>query len=80
MTATNIMGPEAMEALTQAGFPLMEPAQIADAVLTIVTGDDTGRCWICQPGREAEPYQFRGVPGPRGEGEGMTPPSFWDNA
>ena len=27
-----------------------------------------GAVWPIQPGREAEPYAFRGVPGPRAEG------------
>ena len=31
---------------------------------TIVTTGRTGECWVCQPGRDAEPYRFHDVPGP----------------
>ena len=41
------------------GFPLMPPAQIADAVVHAVTSGETGRCYVCQPGREPLAYEFR---------------------
>jgi len=78
MTDTNIMPAEAKEMLTAANFPIMPAAQVADAVLAIATGTGTGQCWVCQPGREAAPYDFHGVPGPRGEGEGAVPPGVWE--
>ena len=54
----------------------MPPAQIAEAVLTIVTTGRTGECWVCQPGRDAEPYRFHDVPGPGSrEGIGQRPPT-----
>ena len=75
MTDTNIMGEDERRALRDANFPLMPPSQIADAVLRIVTGGGTGECWVCQPGREPEPYRFHDVPGPRTEGaRGKVPP------
>jgi len=75
ITDTKILGDDAKRMLTEAGFPLMPPAQIADAVLRIVTTGRTGECWVCQPGREPEPYDFHGVPGPRTQGaEGKVPP------
>ena len=46
------------------GVPLMPASQIAEAVLQIVTTGRTGECWVCQPGRDAEPYRFHEVPGP----------------
>jgi NAD(P)-dependent dehydrogenase (short-subunit alcohol dehydrogenase family) len=75
MTDTNIMGEDERRALREADFPLMPPSQIADAVFRIVTGGRTGECWVCQPGREPEPYRFHDVPGPRTEGaQGRVPP------
>ncbi len=59
----------------QAGFPLLAPDDVAAAVLAAAAGDP-GAAWVVQPGRPAQPYRFRGVPGPRVEGhEGQPPPS-----
>jgi len=75
MTDTKIMGDDARRALQEANFPLMPPTQIAEAVLRIVLGGGTGECWVCQPGREPEPYRFHEVPGPRTEAaQGRVPP------
>ncbi len=75
MTDTNIMTTDAKKMLADAGFPLMPASQIADAVFQIVTTGRTGECWVCQPGREAEPYRFHEVPGPRtAEARGKIPP------
>ena len=53
----------------------MPPTQIAEAVFTIVTTGRTGESWVCQPGRDAEPYRFHDVPGPRAAGAvGRRPP------
>lgn len=58
-----------------AGFPLLQPDEVADAFVTVVTSGLTGQVFVCQPGRLCEPYRFRGVPGPRTPGsEGMAPP------
>jgi NAD(P)-dependent dehydrogenase (short-subunit alcohol dehydrogenase family) len=60
--------------LDAAGFPLMEPEQIADAVLVAARSEETGQAWVCQPGREPLQFKFPNVPGPRVEGaEGMVP-------
>lgn len=60
--------------LDAAGFPLMEPEQIADAVLLAARSEETGQAWVCQPGREALRFRFPNVPGPRIEGAaGMVP-------
>src|SRR3989440_3782705 len=75
MTDTNIIGEDARRLIQEANFPLMAPTDIAEAVLRIVTGGRTGECWVCQPGRESEPYRFHDVPGPRSEGaRGRVPP------
>jgi NAD(P)-dependent dehydrogenase (short-subunit alcohol dehydrogenase family) len=76
MTDTNILTDEAKEFFAAADFPLMPAGQIAEAVLTIVTTGRTGECWVCQPGRDPEPYRFHDVPGPRASGaEGRRPPN-----
>jgi NAD(P)-dependent dehydrogenase (short-subunit alcohol dehydrogenase family) len=60
--------------LDDAGFPLLEPAQVAEAVLLAARSEETGQAWVCQPGREPLKFRFPGVPGPRVEGaEGMVP-------
>jgi NAD(P)-dependent dehydrogenase (short-subunit alcohol dehydrogenase family) len=75
MTDTNILTEDAKQMFAIADFPLIPPSQIAHAVVQIVTSGRTGECWVCQPGREAEAYRFRGVPGPRAEGAaGRVPP------
>jgi len=48
------------------GLPLLEPDDIAAAVLAAASSSESGQAWVCQPGRTAEPYRFRGVPGPVG--------------
>jgi NAD(P)-dependent dehydrogenase (short-subunit alcohol dehydrogenase family) len=68
------MTADAQERLEAAGFPLMEPEQIAAAVLFAGRSALTGQAWVCQPGREPTLFRFPGVPGPRVEGaEGMVP-------
>jgi NAD(P)-dependent dehydrogenase (short-subunit alcohol dehydrogenase family) len=81
MTDTNIIGPDAKQALADLDFPLMPADQIADAVLHAVTGGGTGECFVCQPGREHTPYAFRDVPGPRTESaRGRVPPGMRDGS
>jgi NAD(P)-dependent dehydrogenase (short-subunit alcohol dehydrogenase family) len=82
MTDTNILTDEAKQFFAEADFPLMPAEQIAEAVLTIVTTGRTGECWVCQPGRDPEPYRFHDVPGPRARGAaGRRPPQVddWTN-
>lgn len=50
--------------LSEQGVPVIPAEVVADTVLRIVTGDGTGECWFVQPGRDAEPFRFRNVPGP----------------
>jgi NAD(P)-dependent dehydrogenase (short-subunit alcohol dehydrogenase family) len=72
---TPLVGDEAAAQLDAAGFPLMPPSQIAEAVLMCVTGKETGQAYACQPGREPVQFRFANVPGPRTDGaEGMRPP------
>jgi NAD(P)-dependent dehydrogenase (short-subunit alcohol dehydrogenase family) len=47
-----------------AGMPLLTAEEVAAAVLAAAGSGGSGEAWVCQPGRPAEPYRFRGVPGP----------------
>ena len=56
-------------------FPLIPPADVADAAMRAIRSGESGRAWIVQPGIPGEEYRFRGVPGPRTAGaEGVAPP------
>jgi NAD(P)-dependent dehydrogenase (short-subunit alcohol dehydrogenase family) len=73
---TPLVGVDAVAFLRAAKFPVIDPEEIADAVLGRMTGTDTGLPWVCQAGREPLAYLHRRVPGPRAEGaEGMAPPA-----
>jgi len=65
---------ELRDAFTEAGFPLLEPADVADAVLIAARDEETGQAWVVQPGREPLKFRFPNVPGPRVDGVGMAPP------
>ena len=65
---------ELRDAFTDAGFPLLQPEDVADAVLIAARADDTGQAWVVQPGREPLKFRFPNVPGPRVGGVGMAPP------
>jgi NAD(P)-dependent dehydrogenase (short-subunit alcohol dehydrogenase family) len=52
------------EELEAAGFPVLSPDDVADAVLAILAAEGSGECWFVQYGRPSEPFAFRGVPGP----------------
>jgi NAD(P)-dependent dehydrogenase (short-subunit alcohol dehydrogenase family) len=56
---------ESRRRFVDADFPLLQAADVAQAVLTAARSNETGRVWIVQPGREAAPFRFPGVPGPR---------------
>jgi NAD(P)-dependent dehydrogenase (short-subunit alcohol dehydrogenase family) len=62
---TPILGEEGRARLLEAGFPLLVPQDVADAVVTAGESSGTGEAWVVQPGRVPEPYRFGGVPGPR---------------
>jgi NAD(P)-dependent dehydrogenase (short-subunit alcohol dehydrogenase family) len=58
-----------------AGFPLLSPEDVADAILTAARSDETGAVWVVQPGREPERFRFPNVPGPRdASGATIGPP------
>ncbi|MBV8959521.1 MAG: SDR family NAD(P)-dependent oxidoreductase [Actinobacteria bacterium] len=65
IVATGLVNDEARTRLESAGFVLIEPEEIAAAVLECVTGTATGQAVVCQAGRDPLAYEFRDVPGPR---------------
>jgi NAD(P)-dependent dehydrogenase (short-subunit alcohol dehydrogenase family) len=40
---------------------LMDPAEVADAVVACLTGTDTGKAYTVLPGRGYREYEFRGL-------------------
>jgi NAD(P)-dependent dehydrogenase (short-subunit alcohol dehydrogenase family) len=71
---TPLIGSDA-ETLREAGFPLLQPEDIAAAVVLAVSEGESGACYAVQPGREPVNFRFGGVPGPRVPGkEGVRPP------
>jgi NAD(P)-dependent dehydrogenase (short-subunit alcohol dehydrogenase family) len=72
---TPLLGGEGRAALEEAGFPLLQPEDVAEAVLRAADDDEVGQAWIVQPGREPVKFRFPNLPGPRVPGkEGMRPP------
>ena len=59
---------ESAEALEAMGFPLMTAETIAAATLRVIAEGQPGECWFVQSGRQAQPYGFRGIPGPLSPG------------
>jgi NAD(P)-dependent dehydrogenase (short-subunit alcohol dehydrogenase family) len=72
---TPLLGQEGRAALEAAGFPLLQPGEVAEAVLLAARDEEVGQAWVVQPGREPLKFRFPGVPGPRVEGAvGVRPP------
>ena len=46
------------ERVLASGIPLLQPDEIADAVLTAARDGSTGQCWTCLPGRAPERHDF----------------------
>ncbi|HEX3925065.1 MAG TPA: SDR family NAD(P)-dependent oxidoreductase [Streptosporangiaceae bacterium] len=61
---TAITGP-VRHLIEAAGVPMLAAGDVAGAVLAILASDETGQAWYVQPGRPAEPFAFRNIPGPR---------------
>jgi NAD(P)-dependent dehydrogenase (short-subunit alcohol dehydrogenase family) len=54
---TPLIGP-ARDRLHEAGYQLIPPSAIADALVTVVRGGGTGEAWTCVPHRDPEPWTF----------------------
>jgi NAD(P)-dependent dehydrogenase (short-subunit alcohol dehydrogenase family) len=53
------------DVLAGEGIPLIDPERVVDAFVCAATSGRSAECWYIQPGREPEPFRFRGLPGPR---------------
>jgi NAD(P)-dependent dehydrogenase (short-subunit alcohol dehydrogenase family) len=51
--------------LAESGIPLIKVEAVVDAFMAALTSGRSAECWYIQPGRPAEPFRFRGIPGPR---------------
>ncbi len=70
---TPMVSGEERAALDAAGFPLLSPEEVAEAILVAARAEETGQAWVVQPGREPLRFRFPNVPGPRGAGAGELP-------
>jgi NAD(P)-dependent dehydrogenase (short-subunit alcohol dehydrogenase family) len=71
---TPLLGDAGRERMVSQRFPLLRPEEVAAAALVALRSGETGRCWVVQPGRDPILFDYPGVPGPRGAGEGVQPP------
>jgi NAD(P)-dependent dehydrogenase (short-subunit alcohol dehydrogenase family) len=62
---TGLMPSAFKQELTDRGYRLLRPEDVADGVWAAYTSEGTGEAWIVQPGRDPLLYEFKGVPGPR---------------
>jgi NAD(P)-dependent dehydrogenase (short-subunit alcohol dehydrogenase family) len=53
------------DVLNDSGVELITVETVVDAFVAAATSGRSGECWYIQPGRPAEPFRFRGIPGPR---------------
>jgi len=65
MTATGLLTADARTQIATQGLQIMDPRQVAEAVIACFLGESTGDAWVVELGRDLMPYKFRGVPGPR---------------
>jgi NAD(P)-dependent dehydrogenase (short-subunit alcohol dehydrogenase family) len=64
---TPLIGDEGRSRFLAAGFPLLQPEQVAEAVVRVAETNASGQVWVVQPGRDPVPFRFPNVPGPRDE-------------
>jgi NAD(P)-dependent dehydrogenase (short-subunit alcohol dehydrogenase family) len=62
---TGLTTSEFRQELTDRGFQLLRPEDVAEGVWAAYQSEGTGEAWVVQPGREPLLYEFKGVPGPR---------------
>ena len=68
---------------TQAGFPVLSAAEVADAMVRAWEAGEPGAAYVIQPGVGTLPYKFKGVPSAKTETgetavvpEALRPPSM----
>jgi NAD(P)-dependent dehydrogenase (short-subunit alcohol dehydrogenase family) len=55
---TGLVPSEVADRLRSAGYPLIDPSEVAAAVHAAATSGRTGECWTVLPGVEPEPFDF----------------------
>ena len=53
------------ERLADGRFPLLAPADVAEAAWVALESGETGHAWVVQPGRPPLDFRFPTLPGPR---------------
>jgi len=62
---TGLMSSEFKEELSERGYRLLRPEDVAEGVWAAYKSEGNGEAWVVQPGRPPLSYEFKGVPGPR---------------
>jgi NAD(P)-dependent dehydrogenase (short-subunit alcohol dehydrogenase family) len=62
---TGLLPPDRKTAISAAGRPMLDPDEVAAAIVALLDSDEHGLVRTIVHGRGAEAYSFRGVPGPR---------------
>ena len=75
---TPMLVPTMRVRLEAAGFPLLQPEDVAAAVWVALTSGETGHAWAVQPGRAPVDFRFPRLPGPRTADDGSVgaPPAL----
>ena len=55
---TPLLGEGSAERIRAAGYELLSPADVADAILAVAESGETGQAWPVIPGRPLEPHEF----------------------
>jgi NAD(P)-dependent dehydrogenase (short-subunit alcohol dehydrogenase family) len=62
---TPLVPAELRTSITERGWRLLEPEDVAAGVLAAARSKGSGEAWIVQVGRDPLPFTYPGVPGPR---------------
>ncbi|WP_169948025.1 SDR family NAD(P)-dependent oxidoreductase [Microbispora sp. H11081] len=62
---TAILDGDVRALLDETRFPILDVETVVDAFFSLLASEGTGECWFVVPGRDSEPFVFRGAPGPR---------------
>ncbi len=76
LTRTPLLG-DAEANLTQVGFTLLDPDDVASVIADCVEGRQRDDVIVCQPGCPASAYRFAGVPGPGGRAAPPLPADLY---
>jgi len=72
---TTMVADDARAYFAEVGFPLLAPAEVADAVWLALESGLTGHAWGVQPGMEPFDFRFPNLPGARrDDGTVVAPP------